>query len=249
MSSLLSLLWPLASCNLLFTQLLKGYYQDLSQVTSLRRKWQSTPALLPGESHGGRSLIGYSPWGRKESDTTEWLHFTSLQVRSRHCPAQYFLMASHYPENESKFHEAHKVPWPLLTASSPIILTLLNELYLKLPLRAPNCLLILPGMLLPQISIWLIPYLLVLPAQTVLIKEVFHIYPIKEKPHLLSFFTLTESESEVAQSCLTLCDPMDFSPPGSSNHGILQARVLEWVAISFSRGSSWLRDQTQVSTL
>ena len=39
-----------------------------------RRKWQPTPVLLPGESHGGRSLVGYSPWGRKESDTTERLH-------------------------------------------------------------------------------------------------------------------------------------------------------------------------------
>ena len=39
----------------------------------------------------------------------------------------------------------------------------------------------------------------------------------------------------VAQSCLTLCDPMDCIPPGSSVHGILQARTLEWVAISFSR--------------
>ena len=38
----------------------------------------------------------------------------------------------------------------------------------------------------------------------------------------------------VTQSCLTLCDPVDCSPPGSSVHGILQARVLEWVAISFS---------------
>ena len=45
-------------------------------------------------------------------------------------------------------------------------------------------------------------------------------------------------ESEVAQSCPTLCDPMDCSPPGSSVHGIFQARVLEWVAISFSRRSS-----------
>ena len=40
----------------------------------------------------------------------------------------------------------------------------------------------------------------------------------------------------ISQSCLTLCDPMDCSPPGSSVHGILQARILEWVAISFSRG-------------
>ena len=47
-----------------------------------RRIWQSTPALLPGKSHGQRSLIGYSPWGRKESDTTEQLHFHFLsQVR------------------------------------------------------------------------------------------------------------------------------------------------------------------------
>ena len=51
-----------------------------------------------------------------------------------------------------------------------------------------------------------------------------------------------ESESEVAQSCLTLWDSMDCSLPGSSLHGILQARVLEWVAIAFSRGSSRPRD-------
>ena len=49
------------------------------------------------------------------------------------------------------------------------------------------------------------------------------------------------------QLYLTLCDPMDRSWPGSSVHGILQARILEWVAISTSRGSSWTMDQTQVS--
>ena len=55
--------------------------------------------------------------------------------------------------------------------------------------------------------------------------------------------------SEVAQLCPTLCYPVDCSPPGSSVHGILQARILEWVAISFSRGSSWPRDQTQISRI
>ena len=80
-----------------------------------RRQWQPTPVLLPGKSHGWRSLVGYSPWGCKESDTTERLHF--------------------------HFH------------------------------------------------------------------------------------------FEVAQSCPTLCDPMDYSLPGSSIHGIFQARILEWVAI------------------
>ena len=47
---------------------------------------------------------------------------------------------------------------------------------------------------------------------------------------------------QVTQSCLTLCDPMDYTV-----HGILQARILEWVAFSFYRGSSQLRDWTQVS--
>ena len=55
--------------------------------------------------------------------------------------------------------------------------------------------------------------------------------------------------SEVAQLCLTLCNPMDCSLPGSSIHGIFQARILEWVAISFSRRSSWPRDWTQVSRI
>ena len=41
-----------------------------------RKKWQPTPVFLPGESHGERSLVGYSPWGRKEVDTTEWLTLT-----------------------------------------------------------------------------------------------------------------------------------------------------------------------------
>ena len=43
-----------------------------------RRKWQPTPVLLPGKFHGWRSLVGYNPWGRKESDTTELLHFLYL---------------------------------------------------------------------------------------------------------------------------------------------------------------------------
>ena len=53
----------------------------------------------------------------------------------------------------------------------------------------------------------------------------------------------------VAQLCLTLCNPMDCSLPGSSVHGIFQARVLKWVAISFSRRSSQPRDWTQVSCI
>ena len=64
-----------------------------------------------------------------------------------------------------------------------------------------------------------------------------------------SSFPWKESESEVAQSCPTLCDPMDGNLPGWAVHGIFQARILEWAAISFSRGSSQPRDRTRVSCI
>ena len=62
-------------------------------------------------------------------------------------------------------------------------------------------------------------------------------------------FPNSVSACSVAQWCLTLCNPLDCGPPGSSVYGILQARILEWVAISFSRGSSWPRDQTPISCI
>ena len=62
-------------------------------------------------------------------------------------------------------------------------------------------------------------------------------------------YLLSEWVNEVAQSCLTLCNPMDYSLPGFSIHGILQVRILEWVTISFSRGSSRPRDWTWVSCI
>ena len=58
-----------------------------------------------------------------------------------------------------------------------------------------------------------------------------------------------KSENEVAQSCPTLCDPMDSSLPGSAIRGIFQTRILEWAAISFSRGSAQPRDWTWLSCI
>ena len=56
--------------------------------------------------------------------------------------------------------------------------------------------------------------------------------------------TITLYAAKSLQSCLTLCDPIDGSPPGSSAHGILQAKILKWVAILYSRGSFPPRDRT-----
>ena len=65
----------------------------------------------------------------------------------------------------------------------------------------------------------------------------------------LHIFLISPNKSEVTQSCPTLCNPTDYSLPGFSLHGILQAGILEWVAISFSRGSSQPRDRTPVSCI
>ena len=58
-----------------FIAISEEWTPEQNQVTVRRRQWQPTPVLLPGKSHGWRSLVGCSPWGRKESDTTERLHF------------------------------------------------------------------------------------------------------------------------------------------------------------------------------
>ena len=72
---------------------------------------------------------------------------------------------------------------------------------------------------------------------------------IQNTTQYVEYYSAINSDSEVAQSCPTLRDPMDSSQPISSIRGIFQARVLEWVAISFSRGSSWPRDLTWVSRI
>ena len=66
---------------------------------------------------------------------------------------------------------------------------------------------------------------------------------------ILCIFWMKWSEVLVVQSCLTLCNCMEYNPLGSSVHGILQARILEWVAIPFSMESSWPKNWTQVSCI
>ena len=66
--------------------------------------------------------------------------------------------------------------------------------------------------------------------------------------HFLLQCTKVKSESEVAQSCPSLCDPMDCSPPGSSIHGIFQAKVLEWGAIAFSNNGILLNHKKEWNT-
>ena len=77
----------------------------------------------------------------------------------------------------------------------------------------------------------------------------FNFQPICIFAYLFTQHKLDCLYAKLLQSCLTLCDLMDCSPPCFSVHGVLQARILEWVAMPFSRGSSQPRDQTHVSCI
>ena len=72
-----------------------------------RRKWQPTPVFLPGESHGQRSLVGYSPQGRKESDTTEGLHKIVIQQINWYLPSS----VKYHEKKVRLFKEDREMRW------------------------------------------------------------------------------------------------------------------------------------------
>ena len=177
-------------------------FQSLGQEDTLKKEWQPTAVFLPGKSYGQRSLAGYGPWGRKESDTAERLtgHLTDEEVL--------FRMHKQLPESNERTRETGNL-----------------ESYTNGQRRRKHR--------RPTVSERLRHTGTVGPGIFV-DRDQTHVPCIGRQ--ILSYFAT--KGSEVAQSCLTLCNPVDCSLPGFSNHGIFQARVLEWVAISFSRGSS-----------
>ena len=147
-----------------------------------RRQWHPTPVLLPGKSHGRRSLEGCSPWGSEQSDTTERLHFhVSLSCigEGNGNPLQCFCLEN--PRDGAAW-------WAAVygVAQSQTRLKWLSSSSSSTTLSAP-------------------------PHPSCELRMCVH-----------------------AQSYLNLCDSMDRSQPGSSVHGISQARILEWVAIFIS---------------
>ena len=79
-----------------------------------RRKWKSSPGLLPGKSHGQRSLVGYSPWGRKELDTTERLHFHLLAWDECNCAVAWAFFGIAFLRDWNE-NWPFPVLWPLLS--------------------------------------------------------------------------------------------------------------------------------------
>ena len=142
-----------------------------------RRQWHPTPVLLPRESHGRRSLVGCSPWGCEESDTTEQIHF-------------------HF--SLSCIGEGNGNPLQCSCLENP-----------------------------RDREAWWADVYGAAQSRTQLKR-------LSSSMYIIITERILKSKREVAQSFPTLSDPMDCSLPGSPAPGILQARTLEWVAISFS---------------
>ena len=166
----------------------------------------ATPGLLPGKSHGQRSLVGFSPWGREESNTTERLHVhfsLSCIGGGNGSPLQYSCLENCMgrPQDDKKSDTA-------------------EQLTLSLSCNITPCLCF-------YLMIWCTPQLY--PKLHPDSQPLFA-FPMPGCPVINTAAAAANS----LQSCPTLCDPTDGSPPGSAVPGILQARTLEWAAISSS---------------
>ena len=210
------------------------FFRDLCQ----RRKWHPTPVFLPGKSQGWRSLVGCRQWGRRESDTTERLSSSSSKSRNL-CLFSTVAVRTNISTNSIRGLGRHSRCFLTTHQITSLKLCRFYWLYLldiskSFPPIWSSCSFpgssshyLFPGWspslmtCWPVISIGQIHFLRWPPGWSLRITNVMQ--PLT-----------CVKWSEVAQSCLTLCDPMDYSLPDSSVHGISQARVLEWVAISFS---------------
>ena len=183
-----------------------------------RRTWQPTPVFMPGESHGQRSLAGYSPWGRTESDTTERLStcHTILGCFMSVHPSIQYRISEHGKDGKLLLLVIDKTP----RMTQPNFIRGSISLKVKV-LVVQSC----PTLCDPMDCI--------LPGSSV--------HGISQARIHVCVWCMH------AQSYLILRNPMDYNSPGSSVHGIFQTRILECIAIPFSRVSSQPRDRTQVS--
>ena len=182
-----------------------------------RRKWQPIPVFLSGESQGRGSLVGCRLWGRTESDTAEATQQQQQWIRaadwSLPCPLSPLVTRSLHLVSVSLFMYIH-------------LFYFLDPTYKWYHMVFAFLWLISASTIISSLihvvangiihSLWWLSNILL----CVCIYMCIYIY--------------TAAVAKLLQSCPTLCDPIDGSPPGSSIPGILQTRTLEWVAISFS---------------
>ena len=211
--------------------------------------------LLPGKSHGWRNLVGCSPWGHKESDTTEWLpfpfpfhYFKGTEGLGKLYTHDVLKKKATIQEEVEELTDRELVSPSQLSPQLGVAPTALqNVIQRVLAESREKCATQRETEVYQKKSEWILGgynnrYL---PLETtVSLMKLRDTNNNFKKFRSWILFALQSSGSSPAaakslQSCPTLCDPIDGSPPGSPVPGILQARTLEWVAISFSNAWKW----------
>ena len=180
---------------------------DIRNKNGWRRQWQPTPVLLPGESHGWRSLVGHgvTQSQTRSSDFTFTFHFHALEkeMATHSSVLAWRILGTEEPGGLPSLG-SHRVghDWSNLAAAAAAILKTK-----------------------PASSRWLQPHFLkVSPCNCYMFRQgnCSGSYVDKKKKCVMtnSHIEVWRKESEVTQSCPTLCNPIDCSPPGSSIHGI-----------------------------
>ena len=186
-----------------------------------RRQWQPTPVLLPGKSHGRSSLVGCSPWGCEESDTTEQLHFhfsLACVGEGNDNPLQCSCLEN--PRDGGAWWAA--ISGVAQSRTQLKRLSSNSNSQNKISIKLSGLLLVFIGKGTKQLYVWFCLWF-----RKYVRCQIFLFWYL-DTSHLCISVVL------VTQLCPALCVPMDHSPPVSSVYGILQARALQWVTISFS---------------
>ena len=191
-----------------------------------RRQWHPTPVILPGKSHGQRSLVGCSPWCREESNTTERLHFhfsLSCIGEGNGNPLQCSCLGN--PRDGVAWWAA--IHW---VAQSRTWLKRLSSSSRELLFDLQCHWYRITGFFLVYNDNFSIYFKVIFTFFFLLVQLLFDDLPALGAIIRWKVFML---------SCVQLCDPMGCSLAGFYVHGIFQTETMEWVAISSSRGSSW----------
>ena len=186
-----------------------------------RRDRLPTPVFWPGEFHGL-----YSPWGRKESDTTEQLSLLLLSDSGSLHFHTHWLLCSTW--------NSTSVPWPGLHRQECKASHF--QMMQLFPQVTQHQRIVTWSQIIQWINLFCSCFQF--PSQAPIFS-----HPTPVPTNIWKMCVCTWS----LQLCPTLCELMDCSPPRSSVWGILQVRILEWVAMSSSRGSSWPREWTSNS--
>ena len=199
--------------------------------------WQPTPVFLPGESQAWQSLVGCRLWGRTESHTMKWRSSSSSSMMVCNSLSDMIWTSSLLSFDKSPFSLLMKLSGREFVTTDFLLedLSLDKEsLWLHLLLfKCPQFKII--NNQSDNLSYLEVAYSAIFQWKCLVFWLV--TWHIHFSVHFRFYAMLCYAKS--LQSCLTLCYPIDGSPPGSPVLGILQARTLEWAAISFSNAWKW----------